>query len=181
MPFFSVIVPIYSVEKYLVQCIESVLCQDFTDFELILVDDGSPDNCSKICEDYSQKDNRVRVIHKENGGLVSARKAGARICCGKYVIPLDGDDWLESKCLSNIFDKILKFSPDIVITGFLKSSNSSKTSFKPRFNDGLYSRIDIESKIIPFLIENNMSKCFSPSIWAKAFKRSLCFVTVVFG
>ena len=76
--FFSVIVPIYKVEKYLVRCIESVLKQSFEDFELILVDDGSPDRCPEICDEYMACDNRIRVIHKENGGLVSARQAGIK-------------------------------------------------------------------------------------------------------
>ena len=79
---FSVIVPIYKVEKYLVSCIESVLNQSFADFELILVDDGSPDNCPKICDEYAEKDGRIKVIHKENGGLVSARKACIKIAKG---------------------------------------------------------------------------------------------------
>lgn len=75
---FSVIVPIYKVEKYLSQCIESILNQSYKDFELILVDDGSPDGCSSICDEYKKRDNRVKVVHKKNGGLVSARKAGLK-------------------------------------------------------------------------------------------------------
>ncbi|MDT6699207.1 glycosyltransferase, partial [Enterococcus faecium] len=72
----SIIVPVYKVEKYLRKCVDSILAQTFTDFEVILVDDGSPDNSGKICDEYAEKDNRVRVIHKENGGLSSARNAG---------------------------------------------------------------------------------------------------------
>ena len=72
---FSVIVPVYNVEKYLAECIDSVLAQTFADFELILVNDGSPDNCGAICDEYSKRDGRITVIHKDNGGLVSARKA----------------------------------------------------------------------------------------------------------
>ena len=79
MPKFSVIVPIYNVEKYLKQCVDSILNQTYKDFELILVDDGSPDNCPAICDEYAQTDSRVKVIHKQNGGLVSARKAGSEI------------------------------------------------------------------------------------------------------
>ena len=85
MPFLSVIVPIYRVEPYLKVCVDSILSQDFADMEIILVDDGSPDGCPKICDDYAKKDRRIRVIHQENGGLVRARKAGARIASGKYI------------------------------------------------------------------------------------------------
>ena len=80
--YYSIIVPIYKVESYLPECIESILAQTYKKFELILVDDGSPDNCPKICDEYAKKDSRVKVIHKENGGLVSARKAGLEMAIG---------------------------------------------------------------------------------------------------
>ena len=89
---FSVIVPIYNIEKYIRRCIDSVLLQSFTDFELILVDDGSPDRCGAICDEYAKKDERIKVIHKENGGLVSARQAGIKVASGDYIFHLDGDD-----------------------------------------------------------------------------------------
>ena len=103
--FFSVIVPVYKVEKYLSPCIESVLNQTFSDLELILVDDGSPDNCPKICDNYAQKDARIKVIHKPNGGLVSARQAGIKIASGDYIFNLDSDDLIENdtlECAYNI-------------------------------------------------------------------------------
>ena len=81
---FSIIVPIYKVEKYLCQCIDSILAQDYTDYELLLVDDGSPDTCPTICDEYAKKDNRIKVVHKPNGGLVSARKAGSEIAQGEW-------------------------------------------------------------------------------------------------
>ena len=92
--FFSVIVPIYKVEKYLKRCIESVLSQTCTDFELILVDDGSPDKCGEICEQYALKDNRIKVVHKENGGLSDARNAGIDVASCKYIYFIDSDDWI---------------------------------------------------------------------------------------
>ena len=90
----SIIVPIYNVEKYLPRCIESILAQTFTDFELILVDDGSPDRCGEICDYYKKKDKRVKVIHKENGGLSSARNAGINIAIGDYIGFVDSDDYI---------------------------------------------------------------------------------------
>lgn len=104
----SIIVPIYKVEKYLQRCIDSVLSQDFTDWEMILVDDGSPDRCPEICDENIHKDSRIKVIHKANGGLISARQAGVRIASGKYLMHLDSDDWLQPKALSTLYNQIIK-------------------------------------------------------------------------
>lgn len=94
MPQISVIVPVYKVEPYLRRCVDSILAQTFADFELILVDDGSPDNCGAICDEYAQKDSRVRVVHKENGGLSSARNAGLDMAVGSYILFADSDDYV---------------------------------------------------------------------------------------
>ena len=102
MPTVSIIVPIYKVEKYLPECIHSALSQTFSDFELILVDDGSPDNCGAICEEYARKDARIRVIHKENGGLSDARNAGLDMASGKYVYFLDSDDRISPDLLATV-------------------------------------------------------------------------------
>lgn len=92
MELVSVVVPIYNVEKYICECIDSILKQTYEYLEIILVDDGSPDNCSKICDEYARRDNRIIVIHKENGGLSSARNAGINVATGKYIIFVDSDD-----------------------------------------------------------------------------------------
>ncbi len=94
MSAISIIVPIYNVEPYLKRCVDSILTQVFTDFELILVDDGSPDGCPAICDTYAQKDSRVRVIHQKNGGLSAARNAGMKISSGKYILFCDSDDYV---------------------------------------------------------------------------------------
>lgn len=104
----SVIIPVYKVEKYLRQCVDSVLNQTYTDLEIILVDDGSPDRCGEICDAYAKKDTRVIVIHKENGGLSDARNAGMNIAQGEYIYFLDSDDYIKPdaiECLVNIADK----------------------------------------------------------------------------
>ena len=106
MPAVSVIVPIYKVEKYLRQCVDSVLSQSFRDIELILVDDGSPDDCPRICDEYALADQRVRVIHKENGGASGARRAGVERATGDYVLFVDGDDWLSLETLQRSMDSI---------------------------------------------------------------------------
>lgn len=115
---FSIIVPIYKVEKYLEQCVESILSQSYKDFELILVDDGSPDKCPEICDQYSKNDSRVIVIHKENGGLSDARNAGMNIANGEYIIFVDSDDfWSKTSVLEKIADISKDNSPDIVQFG----------------------------------------------------------------
>ena len=95
MPKVSVIVPVYKVESYLRKCVDSILGQSFSDFEVILVDDGSPDNCGAICDDYATRDQRVKVIHKINGGLSDARNVGLDAAIGQYICFVDSDDWIE--------------------------------------------------------------------------------------
>ena len=103
MPKISVIVPVYNVEKYLRRCVDSILSQTFSDFELILVDDGSPDGRPGICDDYKESDDRVRVIHKKNGGVSSARNAGLEEARGEWIAFIDSDDWVCRKYLDILF------------------------------------------------------------------------------
>ncbi len=113
----SIIVPVYKVEPYLRKCVDSILAQTFTDFEVILVDDGSPDNSGKICDEYASKDSRVRVIHKENGGLSSARNAGIDVARGKYLGFVDSDDYIEKDMYELLYDNIVKEQADLSICG----------------------------------------------------------------
>ena len=119
----SVIVPIYKAEAYLRKCIDGILQQTFTDFQLILVDDGSPDKSGEICDEYAQKDYRVVVIHKANGGLTSARKYGMDRAKGKYSIHIDPDDWVESKLLEELYQEAVKTDTDMVICDFWEHCN----------------------------------------------------------
>ena len=170
---FSVIVPVYNVERFLRQCVESVLNQSCGDFELILVDDGSPDNCPRICDEYALKDGRVRVIHKTNGGLVSARKAGCAVAVGEYVVCLDGDDYIAPNCLASFAKAIDAYSPDICVCGFYKAYSENEVKCLPFENAGFYDKKTIEKHIYPYLIENKYGRYFSASIWAKAFRREI--------
>lgn len=99
----SIIVPVYKAERFLHKCVDSILSQTFSDFELLLIDDGSPDNSGKICEDYKAKDSRIRVIHKENGGASSARNVGLEKAMGEWVCFVDSDDWIERNCLEVVY------------------------------------------------------------------------------
>lgn len=113
MPLISVIVPVYKVEDCLHPCIDSILAQTFTDYELILIDDGSPDNCGAICDEYAAKDNRVHVIHQENGGLSAARNAGIDVAKGKYLTFIDSDDAVQHTFLQVLVDLIQRSSADV--------------------------------------------------------------------
>lgn len=115
-PKISVIVPVYNVEKYLPRCIDSILSQTFTDFELLLIDDGSPDNCGKICDEYAAKDSRVRVFHKPNGGVSSARNLGLDKACGEWITFIDSDDYVDSDHFWNYMG-VVELDSDVVIMG----------------------------------------------------------------
>ena len=171
---YSIIVPIYKVEAYLDECINSVLNQTYTDFELILVDDGSPDNCPQICDDYACKDNRVRVLHNKNGGLVSARKAGLKIACGDYVLCLDGDDSLEQECLKSIEELVTENHADIVAFGSYRCCGTVKKECSlTTYRIGFYDRSQLEREIFPVLISDRYGKRFPATVWGKAIKREL--------
>ncbi|MBQ1397138.1 MAG: glycosyltransferase family 2 protein, partial [Clostridia bacterium] len=117
-PLISVIVPIYRIERYLGICIESILDQTYKNIELILVDDGSPDRCPEICDLYASKDSRITVIHKQNGGLVSARKAGILASHGDYIGVVDGDDRIGRGFYMSLFSAISESGADVAIAGF---------------------------------------------------------------
>ncbi len=119
MPKISVIIPIYDVEKYLDKCVESVVNQTYKDLEIILVDDGSPDNCPAICDEWAKKDSRIVVLHKQNGGLSSARNAGLDIATGEFVGFVDSDDVILPKMYESLFNAINKNSADMSLCGFL--------------------------------------------------------------
>lgn len=115
-PKISIIIPIYKVEDYLPRCIDSVLSQSFTDFELLLIDDGSPDNCGKICDEYAEKDSRVRVFHKPNGGVSSARNLGLDNATGEWIAFIDPDDYVDKEYLNELFLSMKVYDSDFVAT-----------------------------------------------------------------
>ena len=117
MPKVSIIVPVYKVGPYLAKCIDSILSQTLTDFELILVDDGSPDSCGEICDGYAKKDERIKVIHKQNGGLSSARNAGLDIAKGEYIGFVDSDDYIEHDMYEFLYKNSVQYDTDIACCG----------------------------------------------------------------
>lgn len=170
----SVIVPIYGIEKYLPECVDSLLDQSFLNFELILVDDGSPDNCPKICDEYAKIDSRVKVIHKENGGLLSARKEGLKHAKGKYVSYVDGDDWVDKFYLDTLFKLAEANDSDLVVTGHFREFDGKIETIKPKVA-GIYNENELRSSIIPNAIYNGefCEHGMTTYVWNKLFKREL--------
>lgn len=154
IPLFSVIIPVYNMEDYLERCVQSVLIQDFDDYELLLVDDGSSDGSSDLCDRYADSNPKVRVIHKSNGGLVSARNVGVREARGEYVIWIDADDWIESGTLALLYEKAVRpYEPDAVIYGAQHVfEDGSKTVLPCYASPGFYDRDQMEEAILPNMI-----------------------------
>ncbi len=119
----SIIVPIYKVEKYLRQCIDSVINQTYSNLEIILVNDGSPDNCPKICDEYAKKDDRIKIINKNNGGVSSARNVGLDNAKGNWIVFVDADDWIEKRYCEDLLKIATNKSADIVICGYNRVYN----------------------------------------------------------
>lgn len=117
-PSVSIIVPVYNTEKYLHRCLDSILAQTFSDFELLLVDDGSPDRSGEICDEYAKKDSRIRVFHQENKGVAAARQVGMDNACGEYSIHADPDDWVEPNMLEEMYGKAKEEDADVVMCDF---------------------------------------------------------------
>ena len=176
---FSVIIPIYKVEAYIRKCVDSILAQEYGDFELLLIDDGSPDACPSICDEYSRLDKRVRVFHKKNGGVVSARNTGIRQAQGEYVCYVDGDDWVSPDWLKSINDMIRQSpsKPDILSFGSRMIFKDRTEELVSSIEEGFFDKKRLEEEVYPFLISDRRllfgrGAIFSVA-WNKAYKRSL--------
>ncbi len=175
----SVIVPVYKVEKYLRQCVDSILSQTYPDFEVLLIDDGSPDACPAICDEYAAADPRVRVIHKPNGGLISARNEGIRAAKGEFVCILDGDDWALDGMLQFIHDTVSK-SPVSLDMVLFAAHNVYEDHLEETINlvpEGLYDRSRLEKEVFPYLLTDDrrgiQAGVIQAHTWDKAFRREL--------
>lgn len=152
----SILVPVYNVEQYLPRCIESVLTQDFQDWEMILVDDGSPDKCPQICDEYAEKDNRIKVIHKSNGGANSARLTGFEMSQGIYLMFLDSDDYLLPKALSILYNKIeegyaIVKGNDLRFNGDWNKIEKPRSTGKEIFGHKEYLKSVLNYDVLPYL------------------------------
>ena len=145
MPTLSVIVTIYKVEAYLQKCIQSILDQTYRDMEIILVDDGSPDRCPQICDEYGRRDPRIRVVHQENQGSVSARWNGFRLSKGEYVSIVDGDDWLDPEMYEQMIREATEQQADVVVTGYRVDSDGNSERKGNRIPSGVYRGAELEA------------------------------------
>lgn len=151
MPLVSIIVPIYNVKDYLITCIDSILSQSYSNIEVILVDDGSTDGSAVICDNYAKINKNIKVIHKKNGGLVSARKKGLQEADGDYIQFVDGDDWIHPQMTEKLIFEMLSSNVDLVTCGVYKV-NDKKTIVKVYFEEGVYNRTQMEKIIFPQMI-----------------------------
>ena len=177
-PLFSVIVPIYKVEPYLKKCVESILGQTFSDFELLLIDDGSPDGCPTICDAYAAKDSRVRVIHKENGGLVSARNTGIHAAAGEYICYVDGDDWVAENLLETVQRKaVAPYCPDMVVYSAVKQFSDHREQIPESVPEGLYPKEKLRTEVYPYMMYDCRKPFCNglifPVAWNKIYRRAL--------
>ena len=141
MCIISIICPVYKAEKYIYKCVDSILAQTFTDFELLLIDDGSPDSSGLICDEYAEKDSRIRVFHKGNGGVASARQMGLDNATGEYTIHIDPDDWVDPNMLEELYAKAKEADADMVICDYwvnYKKYEKYQVSGQHRENSTLY-------------------------------------------
>lgn len=171
---FSIIVSIYKVEKYLRQCVESILNQTYRDFELILVDDGSPDLCPQICDEYAARDSRVRVIHKENGGLVSTRKVGVANARCEYICFVDGDDFVCDDMLQTYVNTLDKKDVDIICGGYTAYYEGRTSCVNQKIPVGFYENEelqDIRGKMLS--VSPFFSFYIHPSLCIKCFRKSI--------
>lgn len=164
----SVIIPVYRVELYLAKCIDSVLGQTYHNLEIILIDDGSPDRCPYICDEYAKRDSRISVIHKENGGLSSARNAGLDIAKGKYITFVDSDDYIHPQMIERLLNIIIQSGAQIALGKVQCVFPDEKEQIVPYYNDEKYIMYQAQSAIKA----SYHDMCFTTA-WGKLYERAL--------
>jgi glycosyltransferase involved in cell wall biosynthesis len=169
----SVIIPIYGVELYLKQCIESIIKQSYHNLQIILVNDGSKDNCKSICEYFASIDSRIEIINKINGGLVNARKSGLDIARGRLVTFVDGDDWVGENFILNLVTPAFKYDSDLIVSGHIREFYGQEKFIKPWLKEGYFTGNIVSNSILPIAIFNGtfFQHGISTYVWNKLFKK----------
>lgn len=174
-PKLSVIIPVYNTEKYIKKCINSVINQTFTDYEIILVDDASTDESGKICDEYAAKYNFIKAIHKEHGGPTHTRKEGLKEAHGTYVSYIDSDDYINPQMYDFLMDKLLKYNADIAICNIVIETENSRIPLYLNFKEGFYNKEKLKRDIYPNMLfsqKKNMPG-IHPSLCNKLIRRSV--------
>ncbi len=188
-PLVSVVIPVYNVEKYLARCVDSVLVQTYPNIEVILVDDGSPDGSGAICDQYASEHSNVRVVHKPNGGLASARNAGMKVMTGQYLFFVDSDDWIDPETLEELTEiaertgvDFVRYTP--VYAGWPNHEDGEMYNIAKEkvLHEGIFTKVDIVRDIFPKLFaQENLSMGVIVSAWRSLYRASfitenhLCF------
>lgn len=174
-PYLSVIVPIYNAESYLVQCLDSILAQTFTDFEVLLIDDGSTDSSHAICERYAAQDDRIRIFYQENSGHTAARQTGLRKALGTYIAFVDSDDWISPSMYQKMCTAAKDTDADMVCCGCTAVTPSKNIERKDFCAPALYDKEGLEKHVYPQMLFHGSFFHYgvSPQLWNKLFRRSL--------
>ncbi|HBA67794.1 MAG TPA: hypothetical protein DCZ40_00315 [Lachnospiraceae bacterium] len=169
----SVIVPIFNNAEYLPRCIESICGQTYRDLEILLIDDGSTDGCYEICNEYKKNDSRIVVIHRQNGGAVSARKTGMAYAKGEYIAFADGDDWMEPDMLECLFSALIREKTDIAMCGRFEDTGGSHKEVYQGIPAGRYDKKALIEEVYPNMIVNGafFEWGLFPGLWDKLFRR----------
>lgn len=171
-PLISIIIPVYKIEKFIDKCIKSIISQTYRNLEIILVDDGSPDNCPSICDEYAKIDNRIKVIHKSNGGLSDARNAGIDICKGDYIGFVDSDDYISENMYEHLLEHCIKYNADMSICGIyaINEDYSNPSIYNPMiYKETTLSNIEaLRHLFLTFDVNFEVA-------WNKLYKRHLFF------
>ena len=165
-PNISVVVPIYNVEPYLRRCVDSLLGQTYRDFELILVDDGSPDDCGRICDEYAAHDSRVQVVHKPNGGLSDARNAGLAIARSEYIAFVDSDDWVAEDYLARLLDTLMETGADICECEALRTTGDENYSPVEQSTPAVFDTVSALEQLIH-------DGVFHQHVWNKLYRKEV--------
>lgn len=171
-PLISVIVPVYNIERYVGKCIESIINQTYANLEVLLVDDGSTDACPSICDLYASKDKRIKVIHKPNGGLVSARKAGISLAAGEFVTCVDGDDWISPTFVQSLANEMIDKEADLVVACYSRDIFEVSVKIASNIPCGYYTGESLSSLKREALSKGNFFKVgITAYLWNKLFRR----------
>ena len=171
-PLISIIVPVYNVEAYIRKCVDSILNQSFSDYELLLIDDGSPDNCGRICDEYAEKNERVRVFHKENGGVSSARNTGLDNCRAEYIVFCDSDDYLEQEWLEKLYCSIDGRQTDLVCADAVVVDETGSIIRREKCGKGSF-RMSNAHQRAEFLIKYFLNGGNTGAVWKNIFRTGL--------